>query len=89
MHAAHKISLLDELRQAQAQWVDESDLSRLNPLARRIMLLADQLQLAHVEVFSGEKMSQARYDRLVKDIGYARNDLSRELTRQALSRAGL
>jgi hypothetical protein len=89
MHAANKISLLNELRQAQAQWVDESDLSRLNPLARRIMLLADQLQLAHVEVFSGEKMSQARYDRLVKDIGYARNDLSRQLTRQALSRAGL
>ncbi|TVT85288.1 hypothetical protein FPT12_06600 [Pseudomonas sp. H3(2019)] len=84
-----KPGLLDDLREAQAEWASSNAQTRPHQLARRMENLADQLGIPQADVFSGEAMSQARYDGLLEDIGYARNDLSRKLTREALARAGL
>ncbi|MBC8999031.1 hypothetical protein IAI51_21115 [Pseudomonas sp. N40(2020)] len=84
-----KPGLLDELRTAQAEWASPTPQTHMSLLQRRIERLADQLNIAHREVFSGDPMSDARYNRLLNDIGYARNELSRTLTRKALLTAGL
>ncbi|MHC8373540.1 dermonecrotic toxin domain-containing protein [Pseudomonas sp. MDT1-85] len=83
-----KPSLLDELRDAQADWANIADPAQMNPLARRIEKLADQLGFPQAEFFSGEPMSLARYDRLLNAIGHQRNNLSRRLTREALINIG-
>lgn len=87
--AVDKLSWLDELRDAQAQWAKETDVARLSPLAKRMTTLANDLGLDEKDIFSGEAMSQASYDACLSDIAYSRNDLSRQLTREALARAGL
>ncbi|MFJ2486034.1 dermonecrotic toxin domain-containing protein [Pseudomonas sp. NPDC087639] len=84
-----KPGLLDELRKAQAEWANPTPQTQMNRLQRKMEGLANQLNIPHREVFSGDPMSDARYDRWMKDIGYARNQLSRTLTHQALARAGL
>ncbi|WP_277759123.1 DUF6543 domain-containing protein [Pseudomonas sp. A34-9] len=89
LDTASKKQLLNELREAQAQWADAEDTAQLNPLARRMMRLADQLNIDHLHIFSGERMSQARYNKLSSDIVYASKELSRKLTRTALKNAGL
>ncbi|MFJ2481087.1 NEL-type E3 ubiquitin ligase domain-containing protein [Pseudomonas sp. NPDC087598] len=80
---------LEELRELQTQWANVTEHTRLNPLARRMELLARQLGAREAEIFSGEAMSDAYYNRLLSDLAYARNDLARQLTRKALQAAGL
>ncbi|CAI8984312.1 RING-type E3 ubiquitin transferase [Pseudomonas sp. IT-347P] len=84
-----KFDLLDELRRTQNRWAAETDVKQLTPLGKKLTTLADQLGIDHLDVFSGEAMSEARYNKYRDDIGYAHNDLSRQLTREALVRAGL
>ncbi|MFJ2320344.1 NEL-type E3 ubiquitin ligase domain-containing protein [Pseudomonas sp. NPDC087817] len=80
---------LEELRELQTQWVNTTDPTRLNPLARRMEALARQLNAREAEIFSGEVMSDAYYSRLLSDLAYTRNDLARQLTHKALQTAGL
>ncbi|WP_243459109.1 NEL-type E3 ubiquitin ligase domain-containing protein [Pseudomonas fluorescens] len=86
-----KIDWLDALRTAQTQWVQAADL----PSAQRAVIektltdLADRLSVPHKEVLTGEVMSDATYERLLRDIGYQEKQLSRQLTREAMSRAGI
>ncbi len=84
-----KPGLLDELREAQAQWASLTDQTQFNALTRKMEDLATQLGIPHTEVFSGEPMSQRQYEKLLNDIGYQRNELSRELTRKAMKTAGI
>ncbi|VVN35059.1 dermonecrotic toxin domain-containing protein [Pseudomonas fluorescens] len=84
-----KPELLDELREAQSQWANLTDRTRFNALTRKMEELATQLGIPHAEVFTGEPMSQRRYDKLLNDIGYQRNELSRQFTREAMRVAGL
>jgi hypothetical protein len=79
---------LEDLRAAQEQWANLTDPARLNPLARKMEVLADQLDIPQVEVFSGDPMDPQLYDRLMEKMGYERMELSRKLTREALVRAG-
>jgi hypothetical protein len=85
---AEKLGRLDELRDAQAEWANATPQTPLNQLARKMESLADQLGIPQAEVFSGEAMSAARHRRLSDNIGYERDELSRQLTREALARAG-
>jgi hypothetical protein len=85
---AEKLERLDELRDAQAEWANATPQTPLNQLARRMESLADQLGIPQAEVFSGEAMSAPRYKRLSENIAYERDELSRQLTREALARAG-
>lgn len=80
---------LEELRELQTQWANVTDPTRLNPLTRRMETLARQLGARETEIFSGETMSEAYYNRLLSDLAYARNDLARQLTHKALQAAGL
>lgn len=86
-----KFDWLDDLRTAQTQWVQAADL----PPAQRAVLkknltdLADRLSVPHKEVLTGQAMSDATYERLLRDIGYQEKQLSRQLTREAMSRAGI
>ncbi|MCO8311915.1 NEL-type E3 ubiquitin ligase domain-containing protein [Pseudomonas mandelii] len=81
--------LLDELREAMAQWKNATPETKLKPLKEKMERLARQLNVPEIEVFSDELMSQERYDELADTIGYQRKQLSRELTREAMRLANL
>ncbi|WP_322844669.1 dermonecrotic toxin domain-containing protein [Pseudomonas sp. B33.4] len=82
--------LLDELREAKAEWANPNEQTNPHTLARRIQTLADQLDIPdEPSLFDDAPMSQKRYDELLNEIGYKREELSRQLTRQALAKAGL
>ncbi|WP_435038492.1 NEL-type E3 ubiquitin ligase domain-containing protein [Pseudomonas neuropathica] len=80
---------LDELRSAQAEWANATPQTPLNALARKLERLADLLGVPQAEVFSGDLMSDAIYERLFNKIAYERKELSRKLTREAMAKAGL
>ena len=84
-----KLGVLEDLREAQKEWADNQDPAQTTPLARKLEGLAQTLNVPEDEVFSGEEMSPWVYNRLVSDIGYARNGLARTMTREALNKAGL
>lgn len=82
--------LLDELREAKAEWADSNKQTNPHALARRMQYLADQLEIPDApDLFDEVPMSQQRYEELLNGIGYKRNELSRRLTREAMARAGL
>jgi hypothetical protein len=56
---------------------------------RTLSDLAKRLPIAEQEVFTGMEMSTETYDRLLRDIGYQEKELRRQLTREAMSRAGI
>ncbi|MGH8331522.1 MAG: hypothetical protein ACRES0_14035, partial [Pseudomonas sp.] len=80
---------LEDLREAQNEWANNQDLAQTTRLQKRLEALAKALNVDEKEVFSGEAMSTSFYNRLVRDMGYARNELARNLTRAAMTRAGL
>ncbi|TDV40837.1 E3 ligase-like protein (putative virulence factor) [Pseudomonas helmanticensis] len=80
---------LDELRSAQAEWANATPQTPLNALARKLERLADLLGVPQAEVFSGDLMSDATYERLFNKIAYERKELSRKLTREAMAKTGL
>lgn len=87
---APKEGLLDELREAKAQWANPSEQTNAHTLARKIQTLAEQLDIADApDLFDDAPMSDKRYEELLIGIGHQRKELSRRLTREALARAGL
>ncbi|MFG6205455.1 dermonecrotic toxin domain-containing protein [Pseudomonas retamae] len=85
-----KVALLDELREAKAEWANPHEQTNVHTLTRRIERLAEQLNIADApDLFDDAPMSVARYEALLNGIGHQRNELSRKLTREALARAGL
>ncbi|NYH10129.1 NEL-type E3 ubiquitin ligase domain-containing protein [Pseudomonas moraviensis] len=86
-----KLDLLDALRDAQAQWAQAADLPPAQRAIHRKNLadLADRLSVPHKEVFTGDPMSDETYERLQRDLGYQEKELSRQLTRDAMRRAGI
>lgn len=86
-----KSDLLDNLRKVQKTWANSAGLPEAQKLALRNNLkeLAHQLPTLESVVFTGEEMTDEVYDRLYSDIGYDEQELSRRLTRVALTRAGL
>jgi hypothetical protein len=86
-----KLDLLEELKSAQMNWAQSTNLPPAQRYLRRQTLteLADRFPIAREEVFTGEEMSEETYDRLLRDIGYQEKELRRQLTREAMSRAGI
>lgn len=84
-----KSNQLEELRETQKTWVNNQDAAQLNALQKKLEALARVLNVSEMDVFSGEEMTTPTYNRLVQDLGYARNGLARALTREAMARAGL
>jgi len=86
-----KLDVLEALKSAQRDWAQSTDsLPAERALRRRTLSdLAKRLPIAEQEVFTGMEMSTETYDRLLRDIGYQEKELRRQLTREAMSRAGI
>jgi len=82
--------LLDQLRDAQHAWVDSSgsEPAQREPLEKRVKDLCGQLGIAQGIALTDEPMTDEVYDGLLNDIGYEEKQLSRNLTRAALQKAG-
>ncbi|HWH87075.1 MAG TPA: DUF6543 domain-containing protein [Pseudomonas sp.] len=87
---AARLEQLEDLRTAKAEWANPNKQTNAHVLARRMQTLADQLGISNEPgLFDDAPMRQERYDELVTDMGYQRQELARRLTREALARAGL
>ncbi|MHC8355609.1 NEL-type E3 ubiquitin ligase domain-containing protein [Pseudomonas sp. LB3P81] len=86
---ADKLEQLKALRETQKEWVDHEDLAQTKALKERLEGLAQALNIPEKDVFTGEEMTTWFYNRQVSDMGNARNGLARDLTRAALTNAGL
>ena len=81
---------LDELREAKAEWANPTAQTDLQKLTRRIEKLAKALDIpADADLFDDAPMSDEHYRTLYDGIAYKRQELSRRLTRKAMTRAGL
>jgi hypothetical protein len=80
---------LNALRDAQKDWADNQDLSRTNALHKNLEGLAQALNTPEIDVFTGEEMTAFYYNEKVRKMDYAQKALARELTRKALTNAGL
>ncbi|QXH63016.1 dermonecrotic toxin domain-containing protein [Pseudomonas azerbaijanorientalis] len=87
----NKYELLETLRSTQREWVESTQLTDVERAALRNRLedLANKLPVAETVVFADEPISEANFDRFLVDLWDAEKELSRRLTRAALSRAGL
>ena len=84
-----RLGQVEDLREAQNAWVNESDPAQLAVRQKTLEDLANQLNVAHNEVFTEEEMTDEFYNQLVLPLTNERNQLARTLTREALARAGL
>ncbi|WP_192552306.1 NEL-type E3 ubiquitin ligase domain-containing protein [Pseudomonas sp. IzPS59] len=82
-----KADLLIDLQTAQERWIESAD--RSPPLRQALAELARRLSIPDAVVFTPEKMSQQTFDRLLEDLGKQERQLNRNLTREAMTRAGL
>jgi hypothetical protein len=81
---------LDELREAQRSWANAKGqlIAQRQAIKKRLLDLANQLNVQENRVLTDEEMSDEVYGGLLNDIGYEEKQLSRRLTRQALLNAG-
>ncbi len=86
-----KLDLLEELKSAQAKWAQSAALPPTQRYLRkqRLSELAQRYPIAETEVFTGEEMSAQTYERLLRELGYREKELRRQLTRDAMARAGI
>jgi hypothetical protein len=84
-----RLGQVEDLRTAQNAWVNETDPSQLAMRQKMLEDLANQLNVAHNDVFTEAQMTEAFYNRLIEPLTNARNQLARTLTREAMARAGL
>ncbi|MNS00148.1 E3 ubiquitin-protein ligase sspH1 [compost metagenome] len=87
----NKYELLETLRSTQREWVESTQLTDVERAALRNRLkdLANKLPVPETVVFADEPISEANFDRFLVDLWDGEKELSRRLTRAALSRAGL
>lgn len=86
-----KLDLLEELKSAQASWAQSATLPPTQRYLRQQALsrLAERYPIAEKEVFTGEAMNAQTYERLLRELGYQEKELRRQLTREAMIRAGI
>jgi hypothetical protein len=77
------LSLTKEWQEAQSQGQEPTD------VLKRLVKLAEKLSVPLDEVLTGEEMSQEEFESRQRDIGYQERELSRQLTREAMARAGI
>jgi hypothetical protein len=79
---------LGTLRTTQREWVETTSDEQRAELRNRLGELMNGLPVTEALVFADEPISDAAFDRLLVDLGDAEKQLSRQLTRDALRRAG-
>ncbi|VVP19786.1 hypothetical protein PS862_03793 [Pseudomonas fluorescens] len=85
-----KQELVDDLHLAQQDWVSTTDPKDLASRQRTLERLAGELDVPQTDVFTEDRDEIARlYERLISDLGYARDELARKLTREAMERVGI
>lgn len=86
-----KLDVLEAIKTAQRDWARSTGSPPAERALHRRTLrdLAKRLPIAEQEVFTGMEMSTETHDRLLRDIGYQEKELRRQLTREAMSRAGI
>lgn len=85
----NKLEWVEELKEIKAQWAELKDPGQIKPLTQKLESLANQLGISVADVLKDEPLSQRLYQDLQKQIGYQRDDLSRQLTREAMRIANL
>ena len=80
---------LESLREAQNALANETDPMQLASRQKTLEDLANKMNIAHTDVFTGEEMSNDFYDPLIFELEKERNQVARALTREAMARAGL
>lgn len=82
-----KYEQLETLRSLQREWVQAADADR-GELRNRLWELMNDLPVPPTVVFADVPISEAKFDRLLVDLGDEEKELSRQLTREALRKAG-
>ncbi|WP_095058645.1 dermonecrotic toxin domain-containing protein [Pseudomonas sp. Irchel s3f7] len=86
-----KYEQLETLRTTQLEWVESSQFppAQRNGLRDRLEALMVGFDVSDAAVFSEQPMSEALYEQLLVEMGYEEKALYRQLTREALRKAGL
>jgi hypothetical protein len=79
---------LEALRTTQHEWVESTSDQQRAELRNRLRELVNDLPVPETVVFADAPITDAAFDRLLVDLGDAEKQLSRQLTRDALRRAG-
>jgi hypothetical protein len=82
---------LETLRSTQLEWVESSQFppAQRTALRDRLEALMVGFDVSDAAVFSEQPMSEALYEQLLVEMGYEEKALYRQLTREALRKAGL
>jgi len=86
-----KSERLDTLRSTQLEWVNSTQLTttQRTELRNRLIGLMNGFSIQQDIVFSGTPISEDIYNRLLIDLGDEEKELSRRLTREAMTRANI
>jgi hypothetical protein len=84
-----KHAQLRALRETQKEWANQQDTTQTNRLHRLLEAQARALDIPEIDVFTGEEMTPWFFNRQVTKLYDEQNALARDLTREALTRAGL
>ncbi|EJM60271.1 hypothetical protein PMI29_04107 [Pseudomonas sp. GM49] len=83
----NKYEQLETLRATQLEWLSAPDADR-PALRERLRSLKNDLPVPDTVLFADQPISDETFDRLLVDLGDDEKELSRQLTRAALRRAG-
>ncbi|WP_223466595.1 dermonecrotic toxin domain-containing protein [Pseudomonas sp. GL-RE-26] len=86
-----KSEQLDTLRSTQLEWGNSTQLTKIQrmELRNRLIGLMNGFSIQEDTVFSGTPISEDIYNRLLVDLGDEEKELSRRLTREAMTRANI
>jgi hypothetical protein len=82
-----KYEKLETLPAIQLKWLKSTDLEKAG-LRNKLKELISDLPVAESVVFDVDPISDSAFDRLLVDLGDAEKQLARDLTRNALRKAG-
>jgi hypothetical protein len=83
-----KYEKLEELRTTQLQWLESTSDVEKAVLRNRLRELFNDLPIPETVVFADEPISDSDFDRFLVDLGDEEKQLARQLTREALRKAG-
>ena len=86
-----KSERLDTLLNTQLEWCNSTQLTKIQRtgLRNRLIELMNGFSIQEDAVFSGTPISEDIYNRLLIDLGDEEKELSRRLTREAMTRANI
>jgi hypothetical protein len=87
----NKYDQLETVRTTQREWTESATLDDQQRSALKDRLTAQivDLPIPQSLVFTDQPISDSTFDRLLEDLGYDEKELSRNLTRTALGKAGM